>query len=239
MPAVSATLTTDDVLIATGAIAAAVLVVGCVLLFRLGKSPAGQTNHRAEAWRALGSSMITGAAVTFAIFALQLYVDKNSEEEDFRLKVAMTGNLSGFDPKGHPLDGMHLAGKALNGAAFEGASLRGTVMRDASLVGTSLKRAHLEKANLINADLTDAILTGASLDNADLRNARFVNATISDVASWKGAKVNFWTCWPRGFDLKAHLDELIAIPTRPGAHPQRGQFCEDMRKNYPQRFHRT
>ena len=212
--------------IVIGVIAVATLVfaLGAFLLFRWG----AEDGTRREAWRNLGASLITGVAVTLAVFGLQLFLSDRAEQEDFRFRVALSGNLSGFDPGRHGMDSMHLAGKVLNGAKFAGISLKGAVLQDSSLIGTNLKGARLEGANLIGATLTDAVLTGAHLDGADLRGTHFNRASIASVASWKGAKVNWQTCWPEGFDLRKHLDELVASTTRSSSTPSHGRFCAEL-----------
>ncbi len=206
------------------AFAVVVFLIGVFLLFKWG----AEDGTRREAWRNLGASLITGVAVTLAVFGLQLFLNDRAEEEDFKFRVALTGNLSGFDPGRHAMDSMHLAGKVLNGAKFAGQSLRGAVLQGSSLVGTNLKGAHLEGANLIGANLTDAVLTGAHLDGADLRGTHFDRASVASVASWEGAKVNWHTCWPKGFDLRKHLDELVRSRTRESPTPSAGQFCDDL-----------
>lgn len=206
------------------AVAALVFALGAFLLFRWG----AEDGTRREAWRNLGASLITGVAVTLAVFGLQLFLNDRAEQEDFRFRVALSGDLSGFDPGRHAMDSMHLAGKTLDGAKFAGQSLRGAVLQGSSLVGTNLKGAHLEGANLIGADLTDAVLTDAHLDGADLRGTHFVRASIASVASWKGAKVNWHTCWPRGFDLRKHLNEMVRSRTLESPKPSAGQLCDDL-----------
>jgi Pentapeptide repeats (8 copies) len=173
--------------------------VGLWLLFKAGRGP--EPKH--DGFRALGASIVTGVCVTLAMFILQGWTDKRAQREDFRLRIALTNDLRGFDPGDHDMTGMHLAGKNLAGAKLSG------------------------------VDLTNAVLTGARLNGADLRGATLDGAQIVDVdrAAWKGVKANWHTCWPRGFNFGDAELGLVAMPTR--TNPEKkslGQYCDERKK---------
>jgi hypothetical protein len=169
--------------------------VGLWLLFKAGRGP--EPKH--DGLRALGASIVTGACVTLAMFVLQEYVNERAQREDFRLRIAFTNDLRGFDPGDHDMTGMHLAGKNLAGAKLSG------------------------------VDLTNAVLTGARLNGADLRGATLDGAQIVDVerAAWKGVKANWHTCWPRGFDFGDPRLGLVAMPTETDTRKTVGQYCDE------------
>jgi Pentapeptide repeats (8 copies) len=208
------------------------LVVGWSMLFKKG---AGD-GHTHEAWRALGSSLITGACVSLAIFLLQGFADVRSKEEDFRQRIAFSGNLSGFDPGGRNLNGMNLAGKTLNDARFNDARLAGATLQDSVLIGAHLEGANLRDAVLIAANLSNAALGDADLRGADLREAQLDGAQLfakgdSGVtpANWKGVKVNYHTCWPRGFNYDDPQLGLVPMRTRKNPQPSRGRYCNELK----------
>jgi Pentapeptide repeats (8 copies) len=210
------------------AFVAAVLLffVGLWLLFKAGRGP--EPKH--DGFRALGASIVTGVCVTLAMFILQGWTDKRAQREDFRLQVALTSDLRGFDPRGQDMSGMHLAGKDLTGANLAGASLVRTVLRGSNLVGAKLDRARLQHGDLVDADLTNAVLTGARLNGADLRGATLDGAQIVDVdrAAWKGVKANWHTCWPRGFNFGDPEFGLVAMPTRHNPKKKSlGRYCDE------------
>src|SRR5688572_1811366 len=81
-----------------------------------------------EARIEIGSSLLTGALVAFAVFALQLYLDDKRDEDiredQFRLTLGVTRDLEGLDPP-LPLADMHLSGKILDNAELAGEDLSG------------------------------------------------------------------------------------------------------------------
>jgi Pentapeptide repeats (8 copies) len=205
---------------------AALILVPAVLLFVSGYLLVRQRflGLSSEACVGIGSSLLTGSLVAFAVFILQLYLDdkRNEEvrEEQFRLSVGVTRDLSGLDPP-MPLAGMHLSGKVLDTAELAGEDLSRANLQEASLRGADLEGADLSGANLFKADLTGAILSRADLRNADLRFAEIdarIYAVGESVPSLKlhGADVNAATCWPEDFmvsDLTAKLRD------QPEQHP--------------------
>jgi Pentapeptide repeats (8 copies) len=172
-----------------------------------------------EARIEIGSSLLTGSLVAFAVFALQLYLDDKRDEEireeQFRLTLGVTRDLEGLDPP-LPLAGMHLSGKILDNAELAGEDLSGANLQEASLRGANLEGANLQGTSLFDADLTGATLSRANLRNADLRFARMGETRIyalgESTPSLKlhGAQVNAATCWPEDFMVSDLTEELRA-----------------------------
>ena len=163
----------------------------------------------------IGSSLLTGSLVAFAIFLLQIYLEdeRNDEarEEQFRLTLGVTKDLEGLDPI-LPLSGLHLSGKNLDNADLAGEELRGTNLQETTLRGADLAGADLTDANLSGADLTGADLGGADLDGADLRFATIdarIYAPGEEVPtiSVEDAQANARTCWPEDFMTSKGLRE--------------------------------
>ena len=231
----------------TAGVALVVALTGGFLVF----------GHTDQVLRNLGVGLLTGSALGFAVFALQLYSDQNSQRlelrreaadrkleerreaaaarQSFLFTLAVTSNLTGFDPRGRSLNGLYLAGKVLSRARLRGAKLRGATLRDASLVAADLSHSRLILADLINADLYQAALTGANLRGADLRFAKFEAAAVEKIATLDGAKVNAATCWPAGFltapeTLKLRRGLRPMETSRPSGRklpPSRGHTCEN------------
>ena len=202
----------------------------------------------------LGIGLLTGTVATAGLFAVQVSIERSKDnaeavakaqerkqeirqgkqtaEQTFQLSIALTSDLTGFDPRGHSLAGTYLSGKTLNSAHLDGAHLEHAQLRGTHLRQSQLTAAHLEGANLRDADLTQAILAGANLRGAHLEGAKFALAAIEQAKSLRGATVDQNTCWPRGFlqtiALKAHLVPR-AIRTDP-ANPvpaSMGHTCKE------------
>ena len=160
---------------------------------------------RPEDRRSLGGALLTGAVLTLALTALQLYLDdkrrEDAKEEQFKLTVSAAHDLTGFDPE-FPLAGMTLSGKILDRAPLSGDDLSSANLAGASLRDASLDSANLEDADLSRADLTGAVLWDADLRGADLRFADLNRAQLLRPNAAKnhldlhGAMVNARTCWP-------------------------------------------
>lgn len=177
-----------------------------------------------DVWLGVGNALLAGGALALVLFILQQSfrddVDRARGETEFLSRVAMTADLTGFDPPPTArtswtggrcvaptgadsdderavkrLAGWSLAAKDLEGARLDGMRLEGTSFRDARLVGATLTCADMREANLQRADLHGAVLTGADLSRADLRGAR-LDGAIWDVRRWGGARVDLSTCWP-------------------------------------------
>jgi Pentapeptide repeats (8 copies) len=167
--------------------------------------------------RDLGISLLTGAFFTLAVFALQLVNDVNTQEESFRLTVALSNDLSGFTTDRESLAGMYLNSKTLDGADLRGKDLSGIKLRNAKLRGANLEGANLRGADLLGADLFEASLKGADLTGADLRWAKLEETHVFS-ATLQEAKVNDATCWPRTFvnNKKGGLEQagVVKMTTR-------------------------
>jgi uncharacterized protein YjbI with pentapeptide repeats len=183
--------------------------------------------------RDLGISLLTGAFFTLAVFALQLVNDVNTQEESFRLTVALSNDLSGFTTDRDTLAGMYLNSKTLDGADLRGKDLRGIKLRNAKLRGANLEGANLSGADLLGADLFQASLKNADLTGADLRWAKLEETHVFS-STLQRAKVNEATCWPSTFvnNKKVGLEQagVVMMPTRThdGGQlpPSRGHACE-------------
>jgi hypothetical protein len=183
--------------------------------------------------RDLGISLLTGAFFTLAVFALQLVNDVNTQEESFRLTVALSNDLSGFTTDRDSLAGMYLNSKTLDGADLRGKDLSGIKLRNAKLRGANLEGANLRGADLLGADLFEASLKNADLTGADLRGAKLEETHVFS-STLQGAKVNEATCWPKPFvdNKKVGLDQVgvVMMTTRThdgGQLPKsRGHVCQ-------------
>jgi hypothetical protein len=192
-------------------------VIGVVLIML--RKPQG------DKLRDLGISLLSGAFFTLAVFALQLVNEVNTQEESFRLTVAMSNDLSGFTTDRPSLAGMYLNSKTLDGADLRGKDLRGIKLRRAKLRGANLEGANLRGADLLGADLFEASLKNANLSNADLRWAK-LEETVVFTANLKDAKVNEATCWPRTFmnNNKRNGLEQAHVVMQPTRIPNGGQL---------------
>jgi uncharacterized protein YjbI with pentapeptide repeats len=227
------------VLIVTGVLAIAFLAAGCWLVLRGWLVLKEQPEERRKVAHDFGQALITGAIFGLGLFALQLYLDFNTQRvqeqrdqearrETVQLAIATTSDLTGFDPRGEPLRRAYLAGKILDGARFANADLRHAELRDASLRGANLIGAKLQEASLINADLSNTVLSGANLNGAELRLAKFEDAALDGIKSLDGAVVDRRTCWPSYFfqpryqKLRRSLD---AEPVRGKGPSMVGHAC--------------
>jgi serine/threonine protein kinase, bacterial len=91
-------------------------------------------------------------------FAASLFVQLSAEANNFKMTIAVSNDLTGFDPNGRSLQQMTFAGKKLARAKFKEADLR-----DADLSTAYLGEANLEDADLRGADLFYAVLLRANL----------------------------------------------------------------------------
>jgi hypothetical protein len=216
-------MSTPMVFILLAAISA---TLGLILFFAPNVPPKG---------RDLAVGLLTSCVATLAIFALQQYIETSAEaqnkqdaatvkrqektaaavaaEQSFHLSLALTSDLTGFNPEGHSMAGYYLSGKTFNSAQFRNANLHKAQLRGANLRNVDATGADLGGANLFYADLTGAILDGANLAQANLQSATLERADIEHARSLDGATVNAATCWPTGFlDTIAPRMHLIAVP---------------------------
>jgi uncharacterized protein YjbI with pentapeptide repeats len=141
-------------------------------------------------WRRdLGVALVTGSL----FFAASLFVQVSFESSNFRMTIAVTNDLTGFDANGRALEGVTLAGKTLYRANLKGARLVESDLSSANLTEAKLEGAQLERANLAYAVFLRADLRDVNLRNADLRGAEL--STDVSTADVSGAKVHRETCW--------------------------------------------
>jgi uncharacterized protein YjbI with pentapeptide repeats len=182
--------------------------------------------------RNLGVGLLTGTVTTMAVLLLQwtlteadqqqeelqrkqdqrqeAVLREQAEQQTFELSLALTSDLTGFNPKGRSLAGAYLSGKKLNSAKLEGADLRGAELRGADLTAANLDGANMTRANLLDATLNLATLRKTNLSGANLRGVKFGRAAV-ETATLKGAEVNANTCWPAGF-LEAVAPNAGLVP---------------------------
>ena len=235
---------------AIGLVALALLVGGGLLLLRQSE----ESWKIGERWelspadrRSLGASLVTGAFISLALAGAQIYLNgvqqDRSNEEQFRLSIAMAHDLSGLDPN------MSLAGLSLAGKDMERAQLADEDLSDTNLEGASLREADLSDADLSGANLSRADLTGARLVGADLTGAdlQFANLTRTQLVpphqstvgvTLDATKVNARTCWPADVlanpsnHLKRRLEKgSTVVGGQVKAGPSLGTTCELLLEN--------
>lgn len=187
-----------------------------------------RAKDRSDVLLGLGNGFFAGAAIALAVFGLQQalrnQIDRAATRSAYRTSVALTWDLSGFDPAvarpgikrrhcsskdvpappgqlANNLRKWYFASKKLDAAHLDGVDLSSSTLRDASLRGASLACVALAHANLQRADLSGADLSDANLNEADLRGAN-LDGLIWNVWNWEDARVDVATCWPDDFLAK-------------------------------------
>ena len=155
--------------------------------------------------RNLGVGLLTGTVTTMAVILLQwtlteadqqqeevqrkqdqrqeAVLRRQAEQQTFELSLALTSDLTGFNPKGRSLAGAYLSGKKLNSAKLEGADLRGAELRGADLTAANLDGANMTRANLLDATLNLATLRKTNLSGANLQGVMFGRAAVEKLPS--------------------------------------------------------
>ena len=150
----------------------------------------------------LGAALLTGAVVSFAVFAVQIVFDARLRDIDaqrqadqdrraelqrvaadraaLQLTVGLQHDLTGIDLTDRNLSNFYLSRKLLPEAVLNGANLSGANLSGANLTGAQLQGADLEGAHLDGADLTNAVLPLANLSGAVLTQAKLANAVLSE-----------------------------------------------------------
>jgi uncharacterized protein YjbI with pentapeptide repeats len=154
----------------------------------------------------------------------------NLQRAQLKISDLTRANLRGADLRGAQLQGAYLGDADLRGAKLEGAAFQGAhfspgtrwphrfnpAERGAALdmAGWDLRGRNLRRRDLRGADLREADLSRADLREANLRGAWLyhTNLTGADLrgAILAGARFDYRTCWPAGFDpaaLGAHLED--------------------------------
>jgi hypothetical protein len=183
----------------TFCLAILLLALGGRLIRNGGKVPpgvGGGIDENGASKRDLGVALMVGAL----FFAASLFVQLSAEANNFKMTIAVSKDLTGFDPNDRSLQEMTFAGKNLNRAK----------LKDANLVGADLSTTHLGEANLENANLRGANLFYAVLLRAKLKDANMTGADLRGAELSTGiwsvhlndAKVHSETCWH--ITLKKH-----------------------------------
>lgn len=197
-------------------IALGAIGVGCAALWAVAWLLAGRdteaSRSRSQLLGGAASALLTAGIISLAFVLLMPRTDEEAVEEAvWRANVAVTHDLTGFDPHGHSLADLSFANKILVGANFSGMSLDGMTFDHADLNGADLERTNLTDASLTGADLSTASLAGADLRRTYLEGTRFDNAAVEGVRSLEGAMATPATCWPAGF-----LELTVAKGLKPG-----------------------
>lgn len=148
----------------------------------------------------LGSALLGGAVVGFAVLSLQWRFDLRARRRDeasaraqlrqgdrqhAQILTALRQDLPGIDFRGRDLSGFYLRGRSLkrarlDDAILDGADLSYTNLEAASLCGTRIEgSAYLEAAYLAGADLERARLASAYLRGAELTGAYLEGADLT------------------------------------------------------------
>jgi uncharacterized protein YjbI with pentapeptide repeats len=200
----------------------------------------------------LGAALLTGAVVSFAVFALQILFDARLRQIDDRrqrdqerrseqlrvqgertalqLTVGLQRNLTGIDLHGRDLSGFYLSRKQLDSADLNGANLRKANLSQADLRKADLREARLEQAHLDGADLADAVLTQANLTGAGLVQAKLGGADLSAAvlvgADLRGADLGAASVGGASFK-GAEYDADTKLPESvPHSRCPRGKSCK-------------
>jgi hypothetical protein len=176
------------------------LVLGGLLIYLGGKVPPGidgRVDESAASKRDLGVALLVGSL----FFGASLFVQLSAEANNFRMTIAISKDLTGFDPNGRSLRGMTFAGKNLNRAKFRGADLERADLSTAFLGEANLQDADLRDANLFYAILLRAGLKHTDLSGADLRGAELSTGVMG--AKLDGARVHRETCWHMSLEDQA------------------------------------
>jgi uncharacterized protein YjbI with pentapeptide repeats len=154
----------------------------------------------------IGLAVIPGILFLIGSLLIQAAVDLNS----FRSSIALTSDLSGFDPQGRSLNGLNFAKKKLHVANLRKASLVRARLREAELIAADLSEANLQKADLFYARLFNAGVIGANFSGANLEGAELATTGL-ETARLDGARVHEATCWEVGVETSKGK----AIPPTP------------------------
>jgi hypothetical protein len=147
----------------------------------------------------LGSGLLGGAVVAFAVFFLELRSQQSEELNSLRLTIGLQQDLSRADLSGRDLSRTVLNGKDLTKAVFANAKLR-----QAGFVS-----ARLVEASFVNADLTKAVFSLAELDGATFAGADLTAAIFADARDVE--KADFKTACYRNDEAP-----VFSGPTPPG-----------------------
>jgi uncharacterized protein YjbI with pentapeptide repeats len=141
----------------------------------------------------LGSSLIAGAIVAFAILFLERSLAQRQQKRDLQLQLALGKDFPGIDLRGADLSGSYLADKN-----FREAKLQGTNLRGANLSGVTLINARLDGADLRGAIMyepptypSDDLFPGDDLYPSDGLPDAITNGAILEGALYDDA-----TKWP-------------------------------------------
>ncbi|MFI7355396.1 pentapeptide repeat-containing protein [Streptomyces avidinii] len=191
-----------------------------------------ESEPRIEVLAGIGGGLVTGIAVGISALFLEQSIGESQKYAAWRANVEIAQVIPGFTPHGRDMEGMNFSGKGLPNADLHDAKLQGLKFREADLRGADLSGARLQKANLIGANLYEVTLVDAKLDEASLHSANLSHAVVNNVGtSFERAKVNVYTCWPKGVDPK----KLAHVKVEPYKDELTGEELgprEDMRDGF-------
>jgi uncharacterized protein YjbI with pentapeptide repeats len=182
--------------------------------------------------RNLGVGLLTGTVTTMAVLLLQWTLTEadqqqeelqrkqdqrqeevlrqQAEQQTFELSLALTSDLTGFNPKGRSLAEAYLSGKKLNSAKLEKADLREAELRGADLTAADLDGANMTGANLLDATLN---LTTLRKTNRNYSGASGSRTSGGQRSSPVVKRPTGWSSWTTTF-CPAHPLTVPAWPCR-------------------------
>jgi uncharacterized protein YjbI with pentapeptide repeats len=140
------------------------------------------SRNEPDARSGFGVSLVTGAVVALAIFALQILFElrldhveqqrqKQADRQNLELTIGLQPNLPGIQLAGEELEEFFFYGKNLRDANFARANLDGATFTDSDLSCADFSRAALTNVTAQRVDLGGTNLEGANLGEAILSNA--------------------------------------------------------------------
>ncbi|MEV8534444.1 pentapeptide repeat-containing protein [Streptomyces sp. NPDC051211] len=189
--------------------------VGAALAWKMAvREP--ESEPRIEVLAAIGGGLVTGIAIGLSALFLEHSLGESQKYASWRANIEIAQSIPGFTPGTRNIDGINFSGKELHNADLHNIDLQEFRFREADLRGADLKGAKLQRAELIGANLYQATVLGADLRGALLHGANLTHAELGTAHSFIGAKVNAYTCWPKGVPLQVlagvvlqpHWDEV-------------------------------
>ncbi|MEW2586571.1 pentapeptide repeat-containing protein [Streptomyces virginiae] len=183
--------------------------VGAVFAWKMAvREP--ESEPRIEVLAGIGGGLVTGIVIGLSALFLEQTIGESQKYAAWRANIEIAQSIPGFTPDGRSVKGINFSGKDLHDADLRKTDLknlrfRESDLRGANISGVSLRGAELIGANLYEASLLDSDLAGASLHSANLTHAALAGAGTS----FRGAKVNAYTCWPKGTPPKMLADVVV------------------------------
>jgi uncharacterized protein YjbI with pentapeptide repeats len=188
------------------------------------------TNDTAGRLSELGSALLSGAVVAFAVFFLEREFDARAERQNREFQERADRQNREFQERAdnqamrlmvnlqRDLRDVDLSRLDLTRAVLNGRDLRGAIFIETNLVSAALLRANLGGARFYRADLTDAKFSYADLDGAEFTDSDLTDALFTGAVHV--ARADFAYAWyhrgkPPTFDG--------AMPSGGARRPPRGR----------------